>query len=211
MIIALILLGRLLEARAKAGTTAAIKKLMGLRAQSARVVRDGEELEVPIDQVVIGDLVVVRPGEKVPVDGAIVDGRSTIDESMLTGESVPVEKEPGDEVIGATINRAGSFRLRTTRVGRDTALAQIVRLVEEAQAPRPDPAARRQGLRLLRAGGDRDRPAEHGRWRLRGLQLHLGDAGVRRRPDHRLPLRARARDPDRDHGGHWARRRSACS
>ncbi|HEX6587101.1 MAG TPA: heavy metal translocating P-type ATPase, partial [Solirubrobacterales bacterium] len=133
VIIALILLGRLLEARAKAGTTAAIKKLMGLRAQSARVVRDGEELEVPIEQVVIGDLVVVRPGEKVPVDGSIVDGRSTIDESMLTGESVPVEKEPGDEVIGATINRAGSFRLRTTRVGRDTALAQIVRLVEEAQ------------------------------------------------------------------------------
>ncbi len=133
VIIALILLGRLLEARAKAGTTAAIKKLIGLRPQSARVVRGGEEIEVPIDQVAVGDMVVVRPGEKVPVDGEIVDGRSTIDESMLTGESVPVDKGPGDEVIGATINRAGSFRFRATRIGRDTALAQIVRLVEEAQ------------------------------------------------------------------------------
>jgi P-type Cu+ transporter len=133
VIIALILLGRLLEARAKAGTTAAIKKLMGLRAQSAMVVRDGEEVEVPVDQVAVGDLVVVRPGEKVPVDGEIVDGKSTIDESMLTGESVPVDKGPGDEVVGATINRAGSFRFRTTRIGRDTALAQIIRLVEEAQ------------------------------------------------------------------------------
>ena len=133
VIIALILLGRLLEARAKAGTTTAIKRLMGLRAQSARVVRDGEEVDVPIDQVAVGDLVVARPGEKVAVDGEIVDGRSTLDESMLTGESVPVEKGPGEEVIGATINRAGSFRYRATRIGRDTALAQIVRLVEEAQ------------------------------------------------------------------------------
>ncbi|MGH2957229.1 MAG: heavy metal translocating P-type ATPase [Solirubrobacterales bacterium] len=133
VIISLILLGRLLEARAKAGTTVAIKKLMGLRAQSARVVRDGRELELPIEQVVVGDEVIVRPGEKVPVDGEVVDGRSTIDESMLTGESVPVDKGPGDEVIGATINRAGSFRFRATRIGRDTALAQIVRLVEEAQ------------------------------------------------------------------------------
>jgi Cu+-exporting ATPase len=133
VIIALILLGRLLEARAKAGTTAAIKKLMGLRAQTARVVRDGEEFEVPIEQVEVGDEVIVRPGEKVPVDGEILDGRSTIDESMLTGESVPVDKGPGDEVIGATINRAGSFRFRATRIGSDTALAQIVRLVEEAQ------------------------------------------------------------------------------
>jgi P-type Cu+ transporter len=133
VIIALILLGRLLEARAKAGTTAAIKKLMGLRAQSARLVRDGEELEVPIDEVTVGDTVVVRPGEKVPVDGKIIDGRSTIDESMLTGESVPVDKKPDDEVVGATINRAGSFRFRATRVGRETALAQVVRLVEEAQ------------------------------------------------------------------------------
>ena len=133
VIVALVLLGRLLEARAKAGTTAAVRKLIGLRPRTARVVRDGEEVEVSVDQVAIGDLVVVRPGEKVPVDGAIVEGRSTIDESMLTGESVPVEKEPGDEVIGATINRAGSFTFRAARVGHDTTLAQIVRLVEEAQ------------------------------------------------------------------------------
>jgi Cu+-exporting ATPase len=133
VIIALILLGRLLEARAKAGTTAAIKKLIGLQAKTATVVREGSEVEVPIEEVQPGDEVIVRPGEKVPVDGSIVEGRSTIDESMLTGESVPVDKGPGDEVIGATINSAGSFRFRATRVGSDTALAQIVRLVEEAQ------------------------------------------------------------------------------
>ena len=133
VIIALILLGRLLEARAKAGTTAAIKKLIGLQAKTATVVRAGGEVEVPVEEVEPGDEVIVRPGEKVPVDGTIVDGRSTIDESMLTGESVPVDKAPGDEVIGATINRAGSFRFRATRVGGETALAQIVRLVEEAQ------------------------------------------------------------------------------
>jgi len=133
VIIALILLGRLLEARAKTGTTAAIKKLIGLQAKTATVVRDGDEREVPVEDVQPGDQVIVHPGEKVPVDGEVVDGRSTIDESMLTGESVPVEKGPGDEVIGATINSAGSFRFRATRVGRDTALAQIVRLVEEAQ------------------------------------------------------------------------------
>jgi Cu+-exporting ATPase len=133
VIIALILLGRLLEARAKAGTTAAIKKLIGLQARTARVVRATEEIEVPVEEVRVGDEVVVRPGEKVPVDGEIIDGNSTIDESMLTGESVPAEKGPGDEVIGATVNRAGSFRFRATRIGRDTALAQIVRLVEEAQ------------------------------------------------------------------------------
>lgn len=133
VIIALILLGRLLEARAKAGSTAAIKKLIGLQARTARVILDGRETEVPIDEVSVGDEVIVRPGEKVPVDGEIIDGQSTIDESMLTGESVPVDKGPGDEVIGATINSAGSFRFRAGRVGRDTALAQIVRLVEEAQ------------------------------------------------------------------------------
>ncbi len=133
VIIALILLGRLLEARAKAGTTEAIKRLMELRPPSARVIRDGTELEVPVEDVRVGDEIVVRPGEKVAVDGEVIEGRSTIDESMLTGESVPVEKGPGDEVIGATLNRVGSFRFRATRVGTDTALAQIVRLVEEAQ------------------------------------------------------------------------------
>ena len=133
VIIALILLGRLLEARARAGTTAAIKKLIGLQPRTARVVRNGTELELPVEEVQAGDELLVKPGEKVPVDGIVVEGRSTIDESMLTGESVPVEKEPGDEVIGATVNAAGSFRFRATKVGEDTALAQIVRLVEEAQ------------------------------------------------------------------------------
>jgi Cu+-exporting ATPase len=133
IIIALILLGRWLEARARKRTGAAIAALMGLQPRTARVVRDGAELDVPIERVQVGDLVRVRPGEKVPVDGTIQDGRSALDESMLTGESLPVEKGPGDQVIGATLNKTGSFVFRATRVGRDTTLAQIVRLVEEAQ------------------------------------------------------------------------------
>ena len=185
IIIGLILLGRWLEARAKGQTSAAMKRLVGLRAKTARVVRpapaalpavsgaaaavpvasgaqpsgapasgaegapdsacalasrplaapDGPtiEIDIPVDDVFVGDIVVVRPGEKIPVDGMVLEGRSTVDESMLTGESIPVEKGPGDEVIGATLNRTGSFRFQATKVGRDTALAQIVRLVEEAQ------------------------------------------------------------------------------
>jgi len=133
IIIALILLGRWLEARARKQTGAAIQALMGLQARTARVLRDGVEQDVPVEAVVVGDLVRVRPGEKIPVDGVVVEGRSTVDESMLTGESLPVEKGPGDPVIGATLNRTGSFVFRATRVGRDTTLAQIVRLVEEAQ------------------------------------------------------------------------------
>src|SRR5262245_53997441 len=133
IIIALIMLGRWLEARAKKQTGAAIKALTGLQSKTARVIRDGVERDIPIEAVQVGDLVRVRPGEKVPVDGAIVEGRSAVDESMLTGESLPVEKSPGDEVIGATLNKTGSFIFSATRVGRDTTLAQIVRLVEEAQ------------------------------------------------------------------------------
>ncbi|MDQ3491629.1 MAG: heavy metal translocating P-type ATPase [Chloroflexota bacterium] len=133
IIIALILLGRWLEARAKKQTGAAIRALMGLQARTARVVRDGREVDVPIEDVRVGELVRVRPGEKVPVDGIVREGRSTLDESMLTGESLPVEKAPGDGVIGATLNRTGSFLFEATKVGADTTLAQIVRLVEEAQ------------------------------------------------------------------------------
>ena len=133
IIVALILLGRWLEARAKKQTGAAIKALMGLQARTARVIRGGLEQDIPIEAVRVHDLVRVRPGEKVPVDGVIEDGRSGLDESMLTGESLPVEKGPGDQVIGATLNKTGSFVFRATRVGRDTTLAQIVRLVEEAQ------------------------------------------------------------------------------
>jgi Cu+-exporting ATPase len=132
-IIALILLGRWLEARAKGQTGAAIAKLLGLAPKTARVIRGGEERDLPLEQVVAGDLLRVRPGDKVPVDGVVVAGRSAVDESMLTGESLPVEKGPGDTAIGGTLNRTGAFTFRATKVGRDTALAQIVRLVEQAQ------------------------------------------------------------------------------
>ncbi|MFW6075634.1 MAG: heavy metal translocating P-type ATPase [Chloroflexota bacterium] len=132
-IIGLILFGRWLEARAKFQTTGAIKALMNLAPRTARVIRDGEEIDIPVDQVQAGDLVRVRPGEKLPVDGTIESGRSAIDESMLTGESMPVTKGPGDSVIGATMNRSGSFTFRATNVGKDTALAQIIRMVQEAQ------------------------------------------------------------------------------
>jgi P-type Cu+ transporter len=133
VIITLIKLGKYLEAKAKGQTSEAIRKLMGLRARSARIVRGGQEMEVPIDEVVSGDLVIVRPGEKIPVDGTVVEGRSAVDESMLTGESLPVEKGPGEPVIGATLNKLGMIRFEATKVGKDTALAQIIRLVEEAQ------------------------------------------------------------------------------
>jgi P-type Cu+ transporter len=133
LIITLILLGRVLEARAKGRTNEAIKKLAGLRAKTARVVREGEELDVPLEDVRVGDLVVVRPGEKVPVDGRVVSGGSAVDEAMITGESIPVIKREGDEVIGATMNTSGSFRFAATKVGEDTTLHQIMRMVEEAQ------------------------------------------------------------------------------
>jgi Cu+-exporting ATPase len=133
IIIVLILLGRFLEARAKGQTSEAIRKLISLQAPTAHVVRPDGEVELPVDEVVVGDLLVVRPGEKVPVDGVIQDGRSALDESMLTGESLPAEKGPGDEVIGATLNRTGAFTFKASKVGRDTMLAQIIRLVQEAQ------------------------------------------------------------------------------
>lgn len=133
VIITLIKLGKFLEARAKGRTSEAIKKLMGLRAKTARVIRDGLETEVSADDVRVGDMVIVKPGEKIPVDGVVVEGRSAIDESMLTGESLPVEKKPGDAVIGATLNKLGMLKFEATKVGKETALAQIVKLVEDAQ------------------------------------------------------------------------------
>ena len=133
LIITLIKLGKLLEVRAKGETGEAIRELMSLRPDTARVVQGDQELEIPLDQVDVGDVVVVRPGERIPVDGVLLDGRSSVDESMLTGESMPVDKEPGAEVIGATMNRSGSFRFRATKVGSQTALAQVIRLVREAQ------------------------------------------------------------------------------
>ena len=133
VVITLVLLGRLLENRAKGQTSEAIRKLMGLQAKTARVVRNGQEIDIPIQEVVVEDVIVVRPGEKIPVDGEVVAGESAIDESMVTGEPIPVKKQAGDEVIGATINKTGSFRFKATKVGKDTVLAQIVKLVQDAQ------------------------------------------------------------------------------
>jgi Cu+-exporting ATPase len=133
VIITLIKLGKFLEARAKGRTSEAIKKLMGLRAKTARVVRAGTETEVPVDDVRVGDVVLVKPGETIPVDGVIVEGRSSVDESMLTGESLPVEKKQGDPLIGATLNKLGLLKFEATKVGKETALAQIIKLVEDAQ------------------------------------------------------------------------------
>ncbi len=133
VIIVLILLGRYLESRAKGRASDAIKKLISLRPKTARIIRDGNEIDIPVEEVAPGNIILVRPGEKIPVDGVVKEGNSSIDESMITGESVPVSKTTGDEVIGATINKTGSFKFEATKVGKDTALGQIIRLVEQAQ------------------------------------------------------------------------------
>ncbi|MDQ3806125.1 MAG: copper-translocating P-type ATPase, partial [Acidobacteriota bacterium] len=137
IVIALILLGQALEMRAKSRSSAAIRKLLELQAKTARVIRDGRELDVLVEEVVVGDTVLVRPGEKVPVDGVILEGESAIDESIVTGESVPADKRPGDAVIGASVNKTGAFTFRATKVGKDTALAQIVEMVQRAQSSKP--------------------------------------------------------------------------
>jgi Cu+-exporting ATPase len=133
VVIALVDLGLAMELKAKGRTSEAIKKLIGLQAKTARVVRDGREIDIPVEEVLVRDVVVVRPGQKIPVDGEIIEGSSAIDESMVTGESLPVEKKIGDEVIGATINKTGAFKFRATKVGKDTALANIIRMVQDAQ------------------------------------------------------------------------------
>jgi Cu+-exporting ATPase len=133
VIITLILLGQLLENRAKGKTSEAMRQLMGLQAKTARIIRNGQAIDIPIANVIVGDIILVRPGEKIPVDGEILEGSSTLDEAMVTGESIPVTKHPGDEVIGATMNKSGSFQFKATRVGKDTFLAQIVKLVQQAQ------------------------------------------------------------------------------
>jgi Cu+-exporting ATPase len=140
-IIVLILLGRFLEARAKGKTSEAIKKLIGLQPKTARVIRNGNEVDIPVEEVVVKDIIVVRPGEKIPVDGLVKAGYSSVDESMVTGESMPVEKKAGDTVIGATINKTGAFKFEASKVGKDTVLSNIVRLVQEAQGSKP-PIAR---------------------------------------------------------------------
>ncbi|MDR9854909.1 heavy metal translocating P-type ATPase [Paenibacillus sp. VCA1] len=133
ILITLVIMGKLFEALAKGRTSEAIKSLMGLQAKTARVIRDGQELTVPVEEVIAGDIVMVRPGEKIPVDGNVLEGESSVDESMLTGESLPVEKRAGDAVIGATLNKNGVLRVQATKVGKETALAQIIKVVEEAQ------------------------------------------------------------------------------
>lgn len=132
-LIAFILLGKLLESIAKGKTSEAIKKLMGLQPKIALVLRDGQEKEIPVEEVAVGDTVIVKPGQKIPVDGEVIEGHSSVDESMISGESIPVEKSKGSKVIGATINKTGSFRFKATKIGKDTALAQIIKLVEKAQ------------------------------------------------------------------------------
>ncbi len=133
VVTALVVLGLAMELKAKGRTSEAIKKLIGLQAKTARVVREGKELDIPVEEVLVNDIVIVRPGEKIPVDGEVIEGQSAVDESMITGESLPVSKKLGDEVIGATINKTGSFKFRATKVGKDTALANIIRLVQDAQ------------------------------------------------------------------------------
>jgi Cu+-exporting ATPase len=137
IVIALILLGQALELRARSRSSAAIRKLLELQAKTARVVRGGRELDIPVEEVAVGDTVLVRPGEKVPVDGHVLEGESALDESIVTGESVPVDKRPGDEVIGSSVNKTGAFTFRATKVGADTALARIVQMVEQAQSSKP--------------------------------------------------------------------------
>lgn len=136
LIIALILLGKLLEHVVKGKASDAVRKLLELQARTARVLRDGQEVEIPVEEVRVGDIMAVRPGEKIPTDGEVMEGHSAVDEKMITGESLPVDKKPGDKVIGSTINREGVLKVRATNVGQDTALAQIVRIVEEAQVAR---------------------------------------------------------------------------
>ena len=203
---AFVLLGHWFEMRARGGANDAIRTLLDLAPPTAVVLRDGEPVEVPTSEVVVGDLLLVRPGSRIAVDGVVEDGDSEVDESMVTGESLPVHKEPGATVIGATINKNGTLRVRATKVGADTALAQIVKLVQEAQnskAPgqrlagpgrvlaRPRGADRRRAHvpRLVPA----ERPPTHGRGSVR-------DHGGR----HHLPRRPRAGDADRDHGRHRA-------
>lgn len=134
VVVALVVLGMALEIRAKGRSSEAIKKLIGLQAKTARVLRDGKEIDLPVEEVVSGDVIIVKPGEKIPVDGTLIEGSSSIDESMITGEAIPMEKREGDEVIGATINKTGSFKFKATKVGKDTALAQIIEMVEQAQS-----------------------------------------------------------------------------
>ncbi len=207
----LVLLGQVLELRARQRTGAAIRHLLGLAPKTARLVRGAEEIDVPLEDVQVGALLRVRPGERVPVDGAVVDGHASIDESMISGEPMPVEKRPADRVIGATIVASGTFVMRAERVGADTLLAQIVRMVGEAQrtrAPIQRVADRIAGYfvpAVVLAAVSTFIAVEH-----LGTAAAIRDRARERRGSahHRVPLRARPRDADVDHGRH--RRWSAC-
>ena len=151
MILTLVTVGKYLEARSKAKTSDALGKLVDLAPKTAVVLKDGQEVTVPAEQVAAGDIVVIRPGESIPVDGVVTEGNGFVDQAAITGESIPVEKLPGDTVISATINRNGSFRFRASRVGEDTTLSQIIRLVDEAgNSKAPHRQAGGQGQRRLR-------------------------------------------------------------
>ena len=192
IIIALVLLGRFLEARARGQTSEAIRKLMGLRPKTARVVRGDAEIDVPIEQVVVGDLVLVRPGESVPVDGEVTRGASAIDESMLSGESIPVDKEAGSPVYAATINKTGSFQFRATKVGKDTRLVpHHTACGRGARLPGAHPAPRRCRIQLLCAGcnGRSRRHLCHLAAAGAGPGFHLRPPQHGGRARHRLPLR----------------------
>ena len=208
-IIGLVLFGRLLEARAKSSASDAIKALIGMQPQTARVTRNGEELDVPASDVVPGDSVTIRPGERIPVDGLVTAGTTAVDESMLTGESVPVEKQAGDVVFGGSVNTSGGISIEATKVGSATAIAQIIRMVQQAQgSPSARAAAGRHRGCLLRSGRahyrDNHLPGMVGS--RSAARAGHGDAQRHRRAHHRVPLRTRTRHANRHHG----RRRLWC-
>jgi P-type Cu+ transporter len=207
VVISLVLLGKWLEARAKRQTTEAIRALQALRPLTARVRLDGVDRDLPIEAIRVGDIVVIRPGERVPVDGVIEEGASQVDESLLTGESLPVDKQPGDTVTGGAINAHGMLLARTTAVGAESTLARIIRLVENAQAAKaPIQRSGGQGQRGVRAGGD-GHCAGHFH-RLVDVRRQCGNRHPQRGggAGDRLPVRARPGHADRDHGRHRRRR-----
>ncbi len=216
-VLVFITMGKYFEERSKGAASSAIRALLGLSAKSARVIRDGAEVEVPIEQVAVGDVFVVRPGEKVPVDGVVRDGHSTLDEAMITGESIPVEKRAGDFVIGGTVNQNGVMRVEATAVGEGTTLSRMAKMVEEAQGSKApiqklvdQVAAVFVPVVIVLATRHVPRlGAVHGAVaRLERQPVDHGDARRGRRARHRLPVRARTGDADRDHGGHGHRRRA---
>ena len=212
IIVALVLAGKWMEGRAKKRTAAAVTALVGLAPKTARVVRDGVEVDVPVEDVVVGDVVRIRPGEKIPVDGVVVSGTTAVDESMLTGESLPVDKATGDPVIGATLNTTGSVQIQVTAVGDDTALAQIIRLVEDAQGSKvPMQRLADKVSSVFVPAVILGAFATAVAWAVFGPStenLTMAITTTHRGPHHRLPLRPGAGHADRGDGRHRPRRRA---